>query len=145
MQDLLNMPGMENMPDISEMVSPQVQTFNFIQAFVLLILGVAMLAGGIGLLRLRLWARTILLAVAACEIIWALLSFIINVFILIPSMSQTMGGEFGEAPPMMANVIGSAFGFFISLIFPIALLICLNLKSARDQFANASGQDMGMM
>jgi hypothetical protein len=145
MQDLMNMPGMEEMPDFGAMASPEMQAYNFIKAFVILILGIAMLAGGIGTIKLKLWARTTLLAVAACEIVWALLDFVINVFFVLPSMSQAMGDEFGEAPPMMISVVGSAFGVFISLIFPIALLICLNLKSARDQFENAAGQSTGMM
>jgi hypothetical protein len=144
MQDLMNMPGMEEMPDLGAMASPQMQAYNFINAFVLLILGIAMLAGGIGLIKLKQWARTTLLAVAACELVWALLSFVINVFFIIPSMSQAMGEELGEAPPMMVNIVSSAFGFFISLILPIALLICLNLKSAREQFENAESQRIGM-
>jgi hypothetical protein len=133
MQDLMNMPGMEEMPDLGAMASPQMQIYNFIKAFVILIMGIAMLAGGIGAIKLKLWARTTLLAVAACEIIWALVDFAINILFIYPATAQMMGDEFGEAPPMVFNVIGGAIGVFITLI-------CLNLKSARDQFAYAAGQ-----
>ena len=145
LQDLMNMPGMEEMPDFGAMVSPQMQAYNFIKAFVILILGIAMLAGGIGTIKLRLWARTTLLAVAVCEIVWSLLDFAINVFFVLPSISQATGEEFGEAPPIIASVIGSTIGVFISLILPVALLICLNLKSTRDQFSNVIGQSNGMI
>jgi hypothetical protein len=144
MQDLMNMPGMEEMPDFGAMVSPQMQIYNFIKAFVILVLGIAMLAGGIGTIKLKLWARTTLLAVAVCEIVWALFDFAINVFFIYPETAQMMGDEFGEAPPMVFNVIGGAVAVFISLIFPVALLICLNLKTTRDQFADAAGHSANM-
>ena len=53
LQDLMNLPGMEEMPDFGAMVSPQMQAYNFIKAFVILILGIAMLAGGIGAIKLK--------------------------------------------------------------------------------------------
>lgn len=139
MQNLLNMPGMEQMPDLGAM-PPQMQTYNYIKAFVLLILGIAMLAGGIGTIRLRQWARTTLLAVAACEIVWALFDFAISVFFLYPALSQITGDEFGEAPSVAVMAIGGAITLFLKLIFPIILLIYLNVRTVRDQFFHVPGQ-----
>jgi len=133
---LMNLPEMEgiDMPALGAIYSGPMQSYNLIKGFVLLILGIGLLAGGIGLLRLRPWGRTLSLAVAAAEIAWALVDFAIKVFFIYPSMSQMMGEDMPQMPQMIGNVVGGIFLTFTKLVYPVALLICLNLKSIKEQF-----------
>jgi hypothetical protein len=111
-----------------------------IKGFVLLILGIGLLAGGIGLLRLRPWGRSLSLAVAAAEIVWALVDFAISVFFIYPSMSQMMGEDLPQMPQMIGNIVGGTFLTFTKLVYPVALLVCLNLRSIKKQFGPAWDQ-----
>jgi hypothetical protein len=65
---------------------------------------------------------------------------VINVFFIYPAMSQKMTEEFSEAPPVMFMIMGAAIGLFGSLIFPVVLLIFLNVGTVKDQFVGAAGQ-----
>ena len=134
------MSELEGMPEMEMLFSPQMQTFNLISGFILLLLGFGMLAGSIGLIRLKLWGRTLSLAVAGGEIAWALMSFGINLFFIYPSMNQAMGEEFSGGPQMIGSVIGGVMGTVMALAFPVTMLIVLNVKSIKDQFG--LGADM---
>jgi len=131
---LQNLPEMEGaqMPQFDMMLSGPMRAYSLISGFVLLILGILMLSGGIGLLRLRPWGRTVSVGVAAGEIVWVLVDFAISVFFVYPAMTQMMGEELAQTPHMVGNVI---FGIFLScakLVYPVVLLVCLNLTSIKD-------------
>ena len=133
-QNIEGMPEFESMPEMGMLFSPQMQSFNLISGLVLLFLGFGMLAGAIGLIRLKLWGRTLSLAVAAGEIAWGIVAFGINLFFVYPAMNQMMGDGAAAGPQMIGSVIGGVVGTFMTLVFPVALLIVLNLKSIKDQF-----------
>ncbi len=139
MELLMNIPEMEgvDMPPLEAMYSGPMQSYNMIKGFVLLILGAGLLAGGIGLLRLRPWGRALSLGVAGAEIAWALVDFGINAFFIAPSMSQMIGEDIPQAPQMIFTIIGGIFITFIKLVYPVALLICLNLRSIKSQFVQS--------
>jgi hypothetical protein len=134
LQDIAGMPELESMPEMEMLFSPQMQSFNFINGFVLLFLGIGMLAGAIALLRLKPWGRTLSLAAAAGEIAWAIVVFGINLFFVYPAMNQMMGEGAPAGPQMIGSIIGGVFGTFMTLAFPVAVLIVLNLKSIKGQF-----------
>jgi len=140
MQGLMNMPEMEGMPDFETMMSGSMASYNLIKGFVLLILGAAMLAGGIGLIKRQLWGRSLSLGVAGAEIAWAIIDFGISVFLIYPSMAQTMGEEYAQGSQMIGNVVVGIFFTFAKLVYPVALLICLNLASIKEQFGIAPYQ-----
>jgi len=101
---LMNLPEMEgiDMPALGAIYSGPMQSYNLIKGFVLLMLGIGLLAGGIGLLRLRPWGRSLSLGVAGAEIAWALVDFAISVFFIYPSMSQMMGEDMPQMPQMIS-------------------------------------------
>lgn len=140
MRSFMDRPEMEGMPDFEAMLSGPMQSYNLIKGFVLLMLGVGMLAGGIGLIRLKPWARTLSLGVAAAEIAWAIVDFAINAFFIYPSMTQMMGDELPQTPQMIGSIFAGVFFTFVMLIYPVALLICLNLRSIKGQFGDSSGR-----
>lgn len=138
MQALMNLPQMEGMQQMEAMLSGPMQSYNLIKGFILLVLGLGMLVGGIGLIRLRPWGRSLSLGIAAAEIAWALVDFVINVFFIFPMITQSMGEEFAETPQIIGSVVGGMFGTFMALIYPVVLLICLNLETIKRQFANGA-------
>ncbi len=127
------MEGVE-MPNLGAMYSGPMMSYNMIKGFVLLILGIGLLAGGIGLLRLRPWGRTLSLGVAGAEIAWAIVDFAISVFFIYPSMSRTMGEDVSQMPQLIGSVVFGIFLTFTRFGYPVALLICLNLSSIKEQF-----------
>ena len=137
MELLMNLPEMEgvDMPPLEAMYSGPMQSYNMIKGFVLLILGAGLLAGGIGLLRLRPWGRALSLGVAGAEIAWAIVDFAISVFFIYPSMSRTMGEDVSQMPQLIGSVVFGIFLTFMKFGYPMALLICLNLSSIKEQFA----------
>ena len=68
---MANLPEMEGapVPQLEMMNSGPMRAYTLINGFVLLVLGGILLAGGIGLLKLRPWARILSLGVAAAEIV----------------------------------------------------------------------------
>lgn len=142
MDMLMNLPDMEGV-DISNLdafYSGPMQSYNMIKGFVLLILGSGLLAGGIGLLKLRPWGRALSLGVAGAEIAWAIVDFAISIFFIYPPMTQMMGEDIPQMPQMIGNVVGGIFITFMKLVYPVALLICLNLRSIKSQFAQSPDQ-----
>lgn len=139
---LTNLPEMEGAPMLpfEMMLSGPMRSYMMINGFVLLLLGVFFLIAGIGLIGLKPWGRTLSMGVAAAEIAWVLISFAINVFFVYPSMAQMMGEEAPQTPQLIGNVVGGIFSAFMSLVYPVVLLVCLNLQSIREQFEPVWGQ-----
>lgn len=133
-QNLAGMSEIEGMPEMEMFLSPQMQSYNLIKGFVILFLGIGMLAGGIGLIRLKPWGRSISLAVGGAEVAWAIVNFAINLFVIYPAMMQAAGDGYPQGAQMMSYVAGAGFTTFIALVFPVVLLICLNLRSIKEQF-----------
>ncbi len=116
-----------------------VKSYLMVSGFVLLILGILLLIGGIGLLMLRPWGRSLTLGVAAAEIVWVLIDFAISVFFIFPATIQAAGGAL-QGPQMIGNVVLQILSAILKLVYPIILLICLNLRSVREQFEPPSQQ-----
>jgi hypothetical protein len=139
MQSLMDMPQMEGMGDYDTIMSGPMQIYSFMQAFMILGLGLGMLVGGIGLIRRMQWGRTLSLGIAAGEIAWAIVDLGINTLFIFPMMSQSMPDEFAQGPAVIGNVIGAIFFTFFKLAYPVALLVCLNLRSIKAQFGIFDG------
>lgn len=137
-----SMPEMEGaqMMQLEAMRSGPMQAYSIISGLVLLMLGVLLLVGGIGLLKLKPWGRMLSLGVAIGEIVWVLMSFAINVFFVYPQTAQMMAEELPEGPQMIGNVVLGIFSSFFFLVYPVVLLICLNLESIKKQFESTPSQ-----
>jgi hypothetical protein len=127
------------MPSLQMMPTGSVKAYIIISAFVLLILGILLLIGGIGLLTLKPWGRSLSIGVAAAEIVWVLVDFAINVFLVSPWTIQTAGEGMSQGPQMVGTVILQILMSLLKLAYPIILLICLNFKSIREQFEPSTG------
>jgi len=106
-----------------------------ITSFVSLILGICFLAGGIGLLKLLPWSRTLLLAASVAAIVWNIINFLIAQLIITPWVSDAMPMEdVRSSPQAIGQIIGGFFGVIVQLALPIVLLIFLTRPSIREQF-----------
>ncbi len=130
------------LPPIQMLPTGAVKSYLIISAFVLLILGSLLLIGGIGLLTLKSWGRTLTLGVAAAEIVWVVIDFAISVFFVAPMTIQATGGTASQGTQMIGNVVLQIFAAILKLVYPVILLICLNLKSVREQFEPPSQQQI---
>ena len=139
MQSLMDMPQMEGMGDYEAMTTGPMQVYGFMQAFMILGLGMGMLLGGIGLIRRMQWGRTLSLGIAAGEIAWAIVDLGINTLFVFPAMTQSMPDGFAEGPAAIGNIIGAILFTFVKLAYPVSLLICLNLRSIKAQFGIFDG------
>jgi hypothetical protein len=136
---ILKMAEMQKTQFPIQMLSNRaVKSYMMIGASVLLILGIFLLISGIGLLMLRPWGRNLSMGVAAAEIVWVILNFAINIFFISPLAVQQASEGASQAQQMVGNVVLQIFGALLTLVYPIVLLICLNLKSIREQFEPSS-------
>ncbi|UCG58317.1 MAG: DUF4339 domain-containing protein [Phycisphaerales bacterium] len=87
--------------------------FSFLVGLVYIIL---MITLGIGLLKLRSWARKGTLAYGYFAIVWSIVGMIVNVSLV---MSGARGGRADPAVQMVGFVLGG----LISLIYPICLIV----------------------
>ena len=97
------------------------------------VISVILLAGSIGSLMLKEWARKAMLAYAWVAIVMTPISFLVNLFWLGPKMKAAMVNQPGAA---LGQAIGM-FAPFIALILPICILYFLTRPHVKAAFAEA--------
>ncbi len=118
-------------PPLDMLASGPVRSYFMIGGFVLLTLGFFLIIGGIGLLTLKPWGRSLSIGVAAGEIAWVIIDFIVNFFFILPATAEATGQEL---PQLAGNVVIGVFFALLKLVYPIILLICLNMELVKRQF-----------
>jgi hypothetical protein len=110
------------------------RAFSMIGGSVSVILGVLLLAGGIGLLQLKHWARVLSIWAAATIMAWAVINQIVAFLIFYPQFFRMMGRQKDMTGDLVGSIIGSSIGLLLRLAYPLVLIICLNLGSMKSQF-----------
>jgi hypothetical protein len=111
--------------------APGLMTYFLVMMAVGTVLSVMLLTGGIGLLRLRNWARVLCILVAIAELLLQTGSFIYNAAVLQPAMEQAqkemLAKAGAQAPPAnpFANTPISVVTSLAGVAFYIVLLIFL--------------------
>jgi len=107
------------------------------------VVSAAVLAAGIGLLRLRPWARTFSIGYAIYSLVMVPVSMMVNFFLLTrPLLAQAQQQHGPEATGAIAGAVGGLFGSCFGLIYPVLLLIFMlraNVKAAFNP-ADRNGQ-----
>ena len=132
--------------------NPTVLGFTVTQVITGLILHIALLVAGIGLIRLTPWGRTLTLWWAGLQIAQLLILAAINFTMILPIQQQAAAANMAElkkqltgpnAPPNAAitlqtaevtsnlATIGSVVGLLIGLTYPVICLILLQTAGAR--------------
>jgi hypothetical protein len=93
-----------------------------------LLLGVAasfvLLAAGIGLLRLKPWARKLSIGYAIYGIIFSVLGALMNfLFLFRPMLAEAARAQGPEAAGAMGGAVGGMIGSLTGMIYPILLLV----------------------
>ena len=84
----------------------------------------ALLAAGIGLLRLKSWARKLSIGYAIYAIVFGLVGMVVNFVVLIePMIKQAQNQQGPEAAGAIGGAIGGSLGGCFGLIYPVVLLI----------------------
>ncbi len=84
------------------------------------IFAIVLLASGIGLLKQRSWARQTAYLYGWAALIWGVLSLVINLSLMMPSMGNVPEET---APAVIGGFVGGMCGGLISLIYPVLLIV----------------------
>jgi hypothetical protein len=102
-----------------------------------LLVSLALLAAGIGLLMLKPWARIVSILYAIYSIVMLIVGSVVNYFFLIqPLLQQAQQKQGPEAAGAVGGAIGGMFVSCFGLIYPVLLLIFMlrpNIKAAFGQ------------
>jgi hypothetical protein len=83
----------------------------------------ALLASGIGLLRLKRWARTLSIGYAIYAIVFGIAGVVMNfIFLFRPLLEEAQRSQGPEAAGAIGVALGGTVGGCVGLIFPIVLL-----------------------
>ena len=123
---------LENMPDVPQaenpfqemMEAPGFMTYTYVTTALGMAVGGLLLVAGIGLLRLRPWARHVSIGYGVYAWVSAIAGGIISYFVIYAPMAEKLAEVSG---PQSASLIGGMFGgvagMCIGLIYPTILLI----------------------
>jgi hypothetical protein len=129
---------------------PDVVAYNATTAAIGFLLSLLVLIGSIGALRLRPWARTLLIAFAVLDILFDVAKFVITLTWAGPKI-QRMFAEHPVSDPNAQKFItamnkwGTVGGAILSVVIialPIAILFVMNSRSAKAAFG--AEQDQGI-
>ena len=88
------------------------------------LVAVALLVAGIGLLMLKPWARIVSIAYAIYSCVMIPVNTVVNyVFVLHPLLQQAQGKPAPEAAGAIGGLVGGIIGSCFGLVYPIFLLI----------------------
>jgi len=146
---------------LDEMFSDAVMHSYLFEGITAMILFLAMFVAGCGMFGMAPWARKLGIAAAIGRIATAVVFAVLNVVVIMPQMaeglkkmqeimSQVPGAPQGGAPMpnmgpamMLQGGIGSLIGMAFNCAWPVALLIMLNTKPAKQAFGVAGDDDPG--
>jgi len=127
-------------PNIGAIFEGPFMAYTVLSSLVSLILGLSFLFSGIGLLKLRPWARSLALGASVATIVWNIMNTLIGIFIVAPMANRAMGQDYPHAPQVVGQAIGSFGGMLFHLALPIALIVFLTRPSFKEEFAPPPGQ-----
>ena len=122
---MFSMPGASNNPVVRIMrESPAYAAWLKLTIPLGLLACVVLLAAGIGLLRLKSWARKVSIGYAIYAIAFGLLGMAMNfIFLLRPMFEEAQRRQGPEAAGAIGGAVGGTIGGCFGLIYPILLLI----------------------
>ena len=96
---------------------------------------IVLLAAGIGLLRLKSWARKVSIGYAIYAIAFGLLGMVMNfIFLLRPMLEEAQRRQGPEAAGAIGGAVGGTIGGCFGLIYPIVLLIFMTRPKVAAAF-----------
>lgn len=100
--------------------------------------GIAVLAGGIGLLLSKAWGRTLSIVYAWYTIIAILVGMVVNWFVMQPLLAKMQAGDGPGRFVVIFGLVGGLIGGLVAMVYPIILLVFMNRKVLRDAVGASS-------
>ncbi len=109
-----------------------------------IILSIALIAAGIGLIREKAWGRSVSIAYAWLMIVLVVIGSLIMLFAFALPLLQGMdpAASPADTAAVIGGVVGATVGMCFGLIYPILLLIFLNRRAVREFFAVGDGSPL---
>jgi len=103
---------------------------------------VVLLAAGIGLLKLKPWARKASIGYAIYAMIMVVVSTVVNYFLMMrPLLEQAQQKSGPEAAGAIGGAIGGTIGGCFGLVYPVLLLIFMMRANVKSAFASGQPAD----
>jgi hypothetical protein len=152
----VTMPGPGNPPNpIKDMLeymdkhAPLYTTYMIFEIVIGLIMAVILIVAGIGLLKVRPWARWLSIAYAGVRLVLILVGLVLAILIFNPVLADWQADYNKRAvpagtppPPSLGsgatNNISAALGSILGAAYSIALLVVMFLPNVRAAFARAA-------
>ncbi|HPA05102.1 MAG TPA: hypothetical protein PLB67_11725, partial [Candidatus Hydrogenedentes bacterium] len=134
---------LDNLPEASRMEnpvqemmqSPGFMTYTYVSTAVGMAFGALLIAAGIGLLKLRPWARLVSIGYAVYSWVGTAAGQVIAYFLLYAPMLETAPPSGGPASAAFVGpVVGAVVGSCVSLVYPTILLIFMLRPEIRAAF-----------
>jgi len=159
--------GGKDVPNVGKMIQdelekqdPNNKTVSTGQLGLGLLLGLGMIVGAIGLLKLQPWGRTLTMAVAALELLIGLVGLGYAVAVTLPATERALTNVREQLEPrkneqpvaaqLQALDVGAKVGLFAGLgvsaammVYYVIVLLVLNGAKAKAAFAGAAAMDEG--
>jgi len=95
----------------------------------------ALLASGIGLPRLRTWARNLAIAYSIFALLFGLLGTVVNyLFLVRPMLDEVQRSQGPEAAGAIGGALSASIGGCVGLIYPIVLLYFMTRREVAAAF-----------
>ena len=107
-------------PDPAFQLSAGMRLYTLVSVILSMIMAVVLIACGIGLLKLRSWARQTAYVYGWIAFVWGILGIIISAVLLSTSFS---GMSENAMPAMIGGIVGGMCGGLIGLVYPLLLII----------------------
>lgn len=141
MQLFVDVPGQPPNPVIERMKDDAL-LYNWIvvSTIIGLVLAVALIVAGIGLIREKAWGRSLSILYAWIAIVVGVVGTVVMAILLLVPMVQELSGQ--STPEEIGGVIGGVAGGIggcFGLIYPLLLLIFMNRRVVREFFQAEPG------
>jgi len=101
-----------------------------VSLFIGLILSIVLLSAGIGIFKMRPWARRLSLIYGVIGVVTGILHSIVHFALYVPAMAR-LADEFPRNPMARAGAIGGAIGGVIGALFGLALPVTMLIVMTR--------------
>jgi hypothetical protein len=120
-------------PGFAYLDDPVFKTYSTVSLGLGAVVSCLLIAAGIGLLKLKPWARTVSIGYAIYCYVALVAGYVVSYFLIWQPMLEDMA-EGPEGAAAVGGIIGGVFGGCFGMIYPTVLLVFMLLPSMRNVF-----------
>ena len=120
------------------------RSFTVLAAVVGMVAGAVLIAAGIGLLKLKPWARLTSIGYGIFAIVFGIVGLFVNwFFVFAPLLQEVKDNAGSQAIGAIAGMAGGMIGGCLGQVYPILLLIFMTRPKIRAAFEQPTGVPQG--